>query len=90
MLIGLISDNEGIAILFSLIISFPFMLLSGIFYPLQTMPRLIQYFAKLIPLNYQIDYSKAVLLFGQSIGTRWLITAFILLIAVYYLITRKY
>ena len=90
MLIGLLSDNEGIAILFSFVVSFPFMLLSGIFYPIQTMPALMQYFAKIIPLSYQINYSKSVLLFGQSIGLSWLWVAFALLVAVYYLITRRH
>jgi hypothetical protein len=90
MLIGLISDNEGVAILFSFVISFPFMLLSGIFYPIQTMPSLMQYFAKIIPLNYQIAYSKSVLLFSQSIGFKWVWPALVLFITVYYLITRKH
>ncbi|MEM4230482.1 MAG: ABC transporter permease [Candidatus Pacearchaeota archaeon] len=90
MLIGLVSDNEGVAILFSFIVSFPFMLLSGIFYPVQTMPLLVQYFAKIIPLNYQITYSKSVILFDQSIGFNWLWIALVLVILVYYFITRKH
>jgi len=90
MIIGLLSDNEGVAILFSFVISFPFMLLSGIFYPIQTMPAIMQYIVKIIPLNYQIVYSKSVLLFDQSIGLRWLWAALALFICVYYLITRKH
>ncbi|MEM4270840.1 MAG: ABC transporter permease, partial [Candidatus Pacearchaeota archaeon] len=90
LIIGIISDNEGIAILFSLVVSLPFMLLSGIFYPVQTMPLLVQYFAKIIPLNYQITYSKSVILFDQSIGFNWLWIALVLVILVYYFITRKH
>lgn len=89
MIIGLISDNEGIAILFSFVVSFPFMLLSGIFYPTQTMPVLVQYLAKIIPLHYHIEYSKTVLLFGQSIGLRWVLVAVVLFVLVYWMLKRK-
>jgi ABC-type multidrug transport system permease subunit len=89
MIIGLISDNEGIAILFSFVVSFPFMLLSGIFYPTQTMPVLVQYLARIIPLNYHIEASKTVLLFGQSIGLKWVLVAVALFVLVYLMLKRK-
>jgi len=89
MLIGCISENEGIALLFSLIISFPLMLLSGIFFPLQTMPAFVQYLAKLLPLHYQIIAVKSVLLFNLEISSKWIITAIILFMLVYYLIRKK-
>ncbi|MBW2995538.1 ABC transporter permease, partial [Candidatus Woesearchaeota archaeon] len=89
LLIGLVSDSEGVAILFSLIISLPFMLISGILYPIQTMPVVIQFFAKLIPLNYQVTYSKAVMLFGESFGLTWIYFALALFALIYYFMRRN-
>jgi ABC-type multidrug transport system permease subunit len=88
-LIGLISENEGIAVLFSLIISFPLMLVSGIFFPTQTLPRLIQWFAGIMPLEFQIGASRAVLLFGENMGHGWLWLAGGLLILVLWLFRKK-
>ncbi|MFP4045657.1 MAG: ABC transporter permease [Candidatus Aenigmatarchaeota archaeon] len=67
LLIGDIADNEGVAILVSLFVSFPLMLLSGLFFPLQTMPSFVQFIIKALPLHYQIGAAKSVLLFGQSL-----------------------
>ncbi|MDA3836246.1 MAG: ABC transporter permease [Nanoarchaeota archaeon] len=89
LLIGLISDNEGIAILFSLIISFPLMLLSGIFTPLQTMPAFTQTLAKILPLSHQITSAKLALLFGQNIPNIWIYPSIAMLIGVYYLIRKQ-
>lgn len=89
LIIGLISDNEGIAILFSLIISFPLMLLSGIFSPLQTMPRLMQSLAKVLPLSHQINSAKLALLFNSNISNIWIYPSIIMLIITYILIRKK-
>jgi ABC-2 type transport system permease protein len=77
-LIGFLSENEGIAVLFSLIISFPLMLVSGIFFPVQTLPKIMQYFSFITPLNYQIAYSKAILLFGETFNNLWIYAAIFL------------
>lgn len=87
--IGLVSDNEGIAILFSLIVSFPLMLLSGIFTPLQTMPGFTQSLAKILPLSHQINAAKTSLLFGLNFSYSWIYFAIGLLIASYILLQRK-
>lgn len=89
LIIGLISDNEGIAILFSLIISFPLMLLSGIFTPIQTMPNIMQGIAKVLPLSHQITSAKLALLFNQNIQNFWIYPAFGMLILIYILIKRE-
>jgi ABC-2 type transport system permease protein len=77
-IIGLISNNEGIAVLFSLIISFPLMLISGLFFPVQALPSIVQKLAMILPLNQQILATKSALLFGQSISSAWLIYGIIL------------
>ena len=88
-LIGFLSENEGIAVLFSLIISFPLMLVSGIFFPIQTLPKLIQYFSIITPLNYQINYSKAVLLFGETFNNLWAYAALILFVVCFWLLKKE-
>jgi ABC-type multidrug transport system permease subunit len=89
LLIGIVSESEGIAILLSLLLAFPLMLLSGIFYPTQIMPTVFQYIEKILPLYYQINASKITLLFGQSIGLTWILPALILFGIVYFFLSRK-
>lgn len=88
IIVGLISNNEGVAVLFSLIISFPLMLISGIFFPIQTLPRAVQYLTSIMPLNYQILASKSILLFNQGISNTWVYFAVVLFALVYWLIGR--
>jgi ABC-2 type transport system permease protein len=87
--IGLIAENEGIAVLFSLIISFPLMLISGIFFPIQTLPRVVQWVAGIMPLEFQIRAVRSVLLFGEGIGQSWLWLSGGLLIIVFWLFRNK-
>jgi ABC-2 type transport system permease protein len=89
LIIGLLSENEGIAVLFSLIISFPLMLVSGLFFPIQTMPKIIQIISKILPMNFQIQASKSILLFNQTISNNWIYGILILGIISYYLIKTK-
>jgi ABC-2 type transport system permease protein len=88
-LIGFFSENEGIAVLFSLIIAFPLMLISGIFFPIQTLPKILQYFSLVTPLNYQISSSKAVLLFGQSFNNWWVYISIFLFGVCYWLLKKE-
>ncbi len=87
-LIGLVSENEGIAVLFSLIISFPLMLMSGIFFPTQTLPGYVQFISKILPLNFQIQASKGVLLFGQNMSNNWIYFVIVLFLLTWYLIRK--
>ena len=88
-LIGLIANNEGIAVLFSLMISFPLMLVSGIFFPTQVLPKFVQWIGQALPLHYQINAAKSTLLFGQTISNKWVYLAIIFFIAIIYLIKKN-
>ncbi len=60
--IGLVSNNETIAILLSLILTLPFLFLSGVFAPIDLFPKAIRFVAKLFPLSVEINLvSKSVL-----------------------------
>ena len=88
-IIGLIANNEGIAVLFSLMLSFPLMLVSGIFFPIQALPKIVQWISQILPLHYQINAAKSVLLFGQAISYTWIWWAIGLFAVVVYLIRKN-
>ncbi len=77
-LIGLVSDSEGVAVLISLIFTLPLLFLSGMFYPLKLMPKLVQFIAQLMPLQSQVGMLKKALLFGGSINTNLFLIPLIL------------
>lgn len=89
LMIGTVSDNEGIALLFSLVISFPLMLLSGVFFPVQTLPRFFQYAAGALPLSHEISAVKSVMIFSQPLTNEWMLWSLILVVIVYYMIKRS-
>ncbi|MCD4770953.1 ABC transporter permease [archaeon] len=89
LIIGLIANNEGIAVLFSLMISFPLMLISGVFFPVQALPKTIQWINPILPLHHQINAAKSVLLFGQSFQATWIYFAMALSGILYYLIRKN-
>lgn len=89
LIIGLISENEGIAILFSLIISFPLMLISGVFFPTQTLPTIAQYLIKITPLYHQINATKLVLLFNENLNFLWLYISAIVFLVVNWFVRKN-
>ncbi len=52
-------------------ITLPMMFLSGVFFPVETMPWIFQKLAYIIPLTYANDALRAVMLKGAGIGTIW-------------------
>jgi ABC-type multidrug transport system permease subunit len=87
MIIGFISDSEGVAVLISLIFSLPMLLLSGMFYPVQIMPKIMQAIVYMLPLDRQINMVKEALLFGGEV-TFPILLVFILSAWLLYLIRK--
>ena len=56
----------------SLPFSMPMMFVSGVFYPIETMPWILQKLAYIFPLTYLNDAMRGVMLKGQSLGDVWL------------------
>ncbi len=52
--------------------SMPMMFISGVFYPLETMPWIFQKIAYLAPLTYANDALRGVMLKGAGIGDVWI------------------
>lgn len=50
----------------------PMMFVSGVFYPLETMPWIFQKIAYLVPLTYANDALRGVMLKGAGIGDVWI------------------
>ncbi|MBR9678859.1 MAG: ABC transporter permease [Nanoarchaeota archaeon] len=64
MVIGFVSENETVAILFSLLLTLPFLFISGIFYPIEMFPGFIRFFAEVFPLKLEIELIKSSSVFG--------------------------
>jgi len=67
LLIGIVSESEGIAVLMSLLLTLPFMFLSGIFSSIKIMPRFFQWVAHAFPLNTQIELMKQTMILGNGV-----------------------
>ena len=52
--------------------SMPMMFVSGVFYPIETMPWIFQKLAYIFPLTYLNDAMRAIMLKGQNLGDVWL------------------
>ncbi|HHY01087.1 MAG TPA: ABC-2 transporter permease [Methanothermobacter sp.] len=58
--------------------SMPMMFISGVFYPLETMPWIFQKIAYIAPLTYANDAMRGVMLKGATIGDIWIDVAVLL------------
>lgn len=56
----------------SLVFSMPMMFVSGVFYPVETMPWILQKLAYLFPLTYLNDAMRAVMIQGRTLGDVWI------------------
>ena len=56
----------------SMIFSMPMMFISGVFYPIETMPWILQKFAYIFPLTYLNDAMRAVMIQGRTLGDVWM------------------
>ena len=49
-------------------IQFPMLFLSGVFFPIQQMPSVMQFISKCVPLTYAVDALRKVMILGAGIG----------------------
>ena len=56
----------------SLPFSMPMMFVSGVFYPIETMPWILQKLAYIFPLTYLNDAMRGIMLKGQTLSDVWL------------------
>lgn len=68
LLISMVAANLQQALLFSFLLVMPFVLLSGLFTPLSSMPPFLQYLDMANPLRYAIDVAQRVYLEGVGLA----------------------
>jgi ABC-2 type transport system permease protein len=71
VLISTISDNQGQAIQTAMFFVMPQILLSGMIFPLTSMPWGVRWIGYLLPLTYFIEISTGILLRGAGFGSLW-------------------
>lgn len=83
VLISTVSHTEGQAIQTAIFFMLPQILLSGMIFPLSSMPWGIRWFGYLLPLTYFINISQGVMLRGEPMSGLWGSFAVLLAMAVF-------
>lgn len=64
ILISALAAEQETATQLLFMFQFPMMFLSGVFFPIQQMPTVMQYISKIIPLTYAIEAMRKVMILG--------------------------
>ena len=79
VLISTVSQNQGQAIQTAMFVVMPQILLSGMIFPLSSMPWGVRWIGYLLPLTYFIQISTGILLRGAGLDSLW--PSFVILLA---------
>lgn len=71
LFVSTVSHTQQQASLTAFFIMFPSILLSGFMFPLENMPRAVQYLTYLIPLRYYLQIVRGIFLKGSGIDILW-------------------
>lgn len=71
VLISSVSENQGQAIQLALMMLLPQVMLSGLIFPLSSMPAGVRWIGYLLPLTYFVEIARGVMIRGASIVTLW-------------------
>lgn len=82
VLISTFSENQGQAIQTAMMVALPQILLSGMIFPLESMPWGVRWIAFCLPLTYFIRISQGIMLRAAPFGALWLSFAVLALMAV--------
>ncbi len=63
-----VAADEETAQTFMMVLQFPMMFLSGVFFPIQQMPWYMQYISKALPLTYATQAMRKVIVLGAGVG----------------------
>lgn len=90
ILISTIAKNQMQAMMMSIFIFMPSILLSGFIFPREAMPTVFQYISGLIPMTYYVDILRGILLKGNDLSALYTQAAALLLfISATFMITVK-
>ncbi|MCX6770363.1 MAG: ABC transporter permease [Candidatus Micrarchaeota archaeon] len=83
MVLSVLTHSQEQYMAVSMLVSMPIMFLSGVFFPVQTMPEILQVFAQVLPVTYAADALRGVMVKGftlaQVMPDMIVLTAFALL-----------
>ena len=82
VLISSVSQTQGQAIQLAMMTMLPQFLLSGLFFPLYSMPWGVRWIGYLLPLTWFIKVARGVMVRGAPIGALWLPLAILAVMAV--------
>jgi ABC-2 type transport system permease protein len=71
VLISSVSENQGQAIQLSMMITLPQVLLSGLIFPLSSIPIGVRWISYMLPLTYFNEISRGVMLRAEPLGSLW-------------------
>ncbi|MFH0852865.1 MAG: ABC transporter permease [bacterium] len=72
ILISAIASAQESAMTIMMTLQFPMMFLSGVFFPIQQMPKAMQYISKIIPLTYEATALRKVIVLGAGLSSVWM------------------
>jgi ABC-2 type transport system permease protein len=80
IMISAIASQQETAMTIMMTLTFPMMFLSGAFFPIQQMPAVMQWIAKLLPLTYAVEALRKCIVLGTNISGMlpevWIMLAF--------------
>jgi len=71
VLISSVSQNQGQAIQLAMMTLLPQVLLSGLIFPLRSMPVGVRWIGYVLPLTYFTQISRGVMVRGAALGALW-------------------
>jgi ABC-2 type transport system permease protein len=71
ILVSAIASAQESAMTIMMTLQFPMMFLSGTFFPIQQMPKVMQYISKFIPLTYEATALRKVMVLGAGLSSVW-------------------
>lgn len=80
VLISSVSENQGQAIQLALMTLLPQIMLSGLIFPLSSMPAGVRWIGYLLPLTYFVEIARGVMIRGAAIGALWSSYAYLAII----------
>mgnify|MGYP001080906044 CR=1 FL=1 len=93
ILISTIAETQQTAMMISLMgLMLPVILLSGFIFPVNSMPKILQYLSYLIPAKYFISILKGIMLKGVGISLLWKETLILTVMTILFIVLsiRKY
>lgn len=72
ILVSAVASAQESAMTIMMTLQFPMMFLSGVFFPIQQMPQVMQYISKIIPLTYEAAALRKVIVLGAGLGSVWI------------------